>query len=342
MKRTFRPELPNGLFGDPLVVVRLRWQPLGILLDCGDTSRVATRTLLDCRLLLVSHGHVDHLFGIGRALRVRFGRTEHPLHVLGPPGLARRLYGHLSTYTWNLVDAFPLRLSVSEVHPDRIETWSFPERGGFEPERSEVRAWRPEDPVLEDEQLEIFACPLDHAGLLSLAWLLRERVRYQVDPVRLAELGVPAGPWLSALKRALRSGAPPETELELPGGERRPVAELRRALIRESPGDTLAYATDLGPTDSNLRRLSRFAEGVRRLILETPFAAGDRALALENGHLSSIEAGRIAREARPGVLSPFHLSTRYEDDAERVLDEVRREAAPVPVETLPSGPGAPP
>jgi len=103
-----------------------------LLLDAGDAAGLTPRTLLDAADVLISHAHVDHVFGWpGCSGCAWAGRA--PLRLFGPPGLAAHVRSHLGGYAWNLVEAFPLALTVVEIHPDRTETWQFPSSAGFEP-----------------------------------------------------------------------------------------------------------------------------------------------------------------------------------------------------------------
>jgi ribonuclease Z len=337
VRRTFQLSLPNGLFGDPLVVARPRLVPRVLLFDAGDTAALTPRTLLGVTDVLVSHCHVDHVFGLGRLLRVRLGRSERSLRISGPPGLVARVRSHLDSYTWNLVEAYPLDLRVVEVHPDRTETWRFPIDVGFAPvlERADPPAL--DGPVWSDELLEVRAVALDHAGIPSLAWRVQEHRALNIDAERLAARGLPAGPWLSDLKTSLRKGLGADTPVALPGSGFAALGELADDLVREAPGDSLAYVTDIRPSPEAIATIAEFARGVRRLILESHFLETDAALAHQHGHLTAASAGEIARRAGAVALSPVHLSTRYQDRADELLAELGAAASPTPVEQLATG-----
>ncbi len=335
MRGSFRLTLPNGLFGDPLVVLRIPWLSRLLLFDAGDVAGLTPRTLLDVSDVLVTHTHVDHVFGLGRLLRVRLGRLERPLRLVGPPGLAARIRSHLDGYTWNLVEAFPLDATVVEVHPDRTETWRFPLSAGFDPYVVGRGPAPSEAPVVEDELLVVRARPLDHGGLPSIAYRVEERQGLHFDPVEIERLGFAPGPWLAALKAAVRRGEPDDAPVPLPDGTARTLGDLRHRLIRVSEGDVIAYACDLAPVEENLRELAAFAAGARRLAVEAHYLAEDHPLATRNAHLTAALAGRVARESGVGAVIPLHLSPRYEEQASAVLDELAGAAAPVPVEVLP-------
>jgi ribonuclease Z len=334
MRRTFRLHLPNGAFGDPLLVLRVRWLPRVLLFDCGDTSALTGRTLLDVTDVLLSHSHVDHAFGLARVLRTRLGNPHRPLRVFGPRGTAGRIASHLSGYTWNLVTEYPLSLEVWEVEDDRLMGWCFPRTGGFDPFVADVRERERCSAVFEDELLRIDACPLEHGSIPSVAYRVEEHLSLNVDTGVLDRLGLEPGPWLAQLKRAIRAGADDLAAIETPRG-RVPARELREALIVETPGDCVTFATDISASVENGQRLSELARDARLLVLESSFIESDRDLARRHAHLTTGDAAALARRIGPDALCPFHFSERYADDETAVWSELERLAQPVRVLRLP-------
>jgi len=335
VKRTFQLAFPNGPFGDPLLVVRPRLSARLLLFDCGDATALGPRQLLAASDVFLSHGHVDHVFGLGRLLRLRLGRCDRPLRIHGPAGTAARVAAHLAGYCWNLVDAYPLDLEVREWDGATLERRRFPAAGGFEPALVERRRAASPATFVENDEMVVEALALDHGGIASLAFRAREKAAYNIDPAALAARGLPTGPWLARVKEALRRGDPPTTPIALPDGGAAPLGELRDALVIVSPGDSLVYAADAAPTEATAEGLAAFARGARRLVVEAHFLEEDAELARRNAHLTARLAGEIARQAGVAAASPIHFSTRYDDRANEVLDEFRAAAAPVPVEELP-------
>ncbi len=338
MKQTFLLELPNGPFGDPLVIVRIRWSPRVLLLDAGEMAAVGPRTLLETTDVLVTHAHVDHVFGLARLLRQRIGRLERPLRIFGPPGLAARISAHLQGYHWNLVPAYPIDLAVVEVHSDRCEWWRFPRQQGFEPRLDGVEDGPEEGPVLDDDLLSIEARLLEHGSIPTVAWRLREHRSYHIDPVRLREMGFEPGPWITHLKQEFRRQRDRQALVRLPDGREWQLGHLEDSLVRIREGDSLVYASDLAPSRENLSRLAFFATGVRRLVIEAHFLEEHAALAQEHAHLTALLAGSIARQAGVQAVCPLHFSTRYENRIEEIFTEVKRGAGTVSLEDLPSSP----
>jgi hypothetical protein len=94
----------------------------------------------------------------------------------------------------------------------------------------------------------IHAEVFDH-GIPVLGVALRETEHLSVDKDRLARLGLAPGPWLSALKDAVRRREPDDTRIDVPdaagGNRRRAIFELANDILFRTPGQSLAYLTDL-------------------------------------------------------------------------------------------------
>ena len=102
---------------------------------------------------------------------------------------------------------------------------------------------------------------------------------------------------------------------------RLPLGALRE-LIGVTPGQRLAYLTDLADTPANRATAIALARGADILFIEAPFAAADAAMALDRRHLTTRAAGEIAREAGVRRIEPFHFSPRYLGQEARLLAEV--------------------
>jgi ribonuclease Z len=82
--------LPNRWLSSVLV----RYGSHLILFDCGEGTQISLRSLgwglKDIELILISHGHGDHVTGLPGLLLTlgNAGRTE-PVTIVGPPGLTR-------------------------------------------------------------------------------------------------------------------------------------------------------------------------------------------------------------------------------------------------------------
>ena len=141
-----------------------------------------------------------------------------------------------------------------------------------------------------------------------------------VDKTCLDALGLPVGPWLMDLKRAIRAGRPDDFPFRVAWthGSRREercvaLGTLRREAVRASPGQTLVYVTDVLDSASNHERILGLARGADLFYCEAGYPARDVDRARARYHLTTVEAGRLAAEAGARRFSVFHLSPKYRD-----------------------------
>lgn len=322
MTASFRPRLVNDRFGDPGVFIEIAHERETVLLDMGDLTALSARDLLRIGAIGVSHMHIDHLIGFDRLLRVNVGR-EAVVRVIGPEAVAQRIGHKLQAYSWDLVARYKTELvfEVGElVAPERKRCWRFRLSRGFE---AEFAGEQPVDHgiVIETPRWRMAAAILEHHGP-CLGFAVEEPRRVNVWPNRLAERGLEAGPWLNALKQAVRGDAPDTAEVALPGGASAPLSSLRD-LLSVAPGMKIGYVTDVRDTPANREVIARLCRGADTLFIEAAFAAGDAGLASERAHLTTRAAGEIARSARARRVEPFHFSPRYEAREDEHLAEVR-------------------
>jgi ribonuclease Z len=76
-----------------------------------------------------------------------------------------------------------------------------------------------------------------------------------------------------------------------------PLAALRPALS-VTPGQKIAYVTDVADTMANREAIVRLAQNADLFFIEAAFAQADAALAAERAHLTTLAAGEIARQAK--------------------------------------------
>lgn len=167
---------------------------------------------------------------------------------------------------------------------------------------------------------------LDHR-IPCLAFAVEEPRHVNVWKNRLDALGLPPGPWLRTAKQAILDKAPDDAVLRIPtrlagGGRELSVGELKREAMRIVPGQKFAYVVDAAYTPENVRRIVALTARADILFIEAPLARDDEALAADRAHLTTDQAGRIARRAGVARVEPFHFSPRYTDASERLRAEV--------------------
>ena len=329
MRPLFEPALVNEAFGDPGLYADFRDERRALLFDLGDVSGLVPRKLLRISDVFVSHAHIDHFVGFDRWLRVVLGRKER-VAMFGGPGFIAQVEHKLAAYTWNVVHRYEVALTI-EAHELALDGSGrralFSSRNRFAREGEETWS-RQGDLVLDEDRFRVRAAFLDH-DIPCLAFALEESVHVNVWKNRLAELGLPTGPWLRAVKRAVVAGAPDDTPIEVQWHDRdglhgslRPLGELRSTL-ELVPGRRVGYVTDLRYTDANLRALDELLAGVDILFIESVFMASDAGHAERKNHLTAAQAGSIARRLGAKAVVPFHFSPRYEGRADEVLAEVQ-------------------
>lgn len=317
MASSFRSFLVNDLFGDPALYVSLAWERRALLFDLGDLSGLSAGRLLKITDVFVSHAHIDHFIGFDHLLRVLLGRPK-ALRLYGPPGFIDRVAGKLGGYTWNLVGEYPLVVDAAEVHSDRIQWTRFACAEGFA-RRERPAAQLREGVILEEPLFRVRAQPLDHQ-IPCLGFTLEETMRINIDKARLDVLGLPVGPWLMDVKRALRAGASDEEPIRIAwssGGqrcERRvPLGLLRQEIVRIGRGQKLAYVTDAEGSAANRAAILELARDADLFYCEAGYPDRDRRRAAARRHLTAAEAGRLAAAAGARHLSVFHFSPKYRE-----------------------------
>lgn len=289
------------------------------LIDCGEgTQRQLLRSglgLVDLDLILLTHLHGDHYFGLPGLLKTYGLRgRERPLRVGGPRGLI-----HLVEQLRSVFGRLPFPLDLEEWDPGTVCTTE----GG-----------------------RIVAFPTDHS-VVSLGYLLEEDDRpgaFDLDAARAA--GIPPGPLYGRLQRG--------EEITLDDGRVvKPVDVLgaarpsRRVVFS---GDTRPCETTLAAARGAdlLVHEATFVEDERDRAAETGHATAAQAAALAREadvgllaltHISTRSHPREIREEAaaefPRVVVPRdfdQIEIPYPDRGEPIVrslrDRPRPEAAP--------------
>lgn len=310
--------LINGVFGDPLLHVRVQYQKRSLLFDLGEASRLPARIAHQVSDVLISHAHFDHIAGFLWLLRARIGILR-PCRIYGPPGLTENIQGLVNGIHWDRIGDRGPRFQVNELHGRQIRR--FRVQAG-EPSARPLDEQSAEGGVLLVEpEFQVRAVTLDH-GTPVLAYAFEPTAMLNIRKDRLLEMGLAVGPWLGELKRRI-TAMDREALIELPDGRRERTGWLADQLVMVARGKRLVYATDLADTADNRQRLVALAAGAHTLFCEAAFVQADQAQAATTGHLTAQACGEIATAAGVARLVPFHFSRRYEDDPTGVYDEVR-------------------
>ena len=327
MRPNLHPSLVNGRTGDPALFIETLFESRAILFDLGDISALPRRKLHRLEHIFVSHAHIDHFIGFDRLLRLLVGR-EKRINLYGPEGFIDNVNNKLRAYRWNLVDRFADELIIDVTEIDaalQLQSARFRLKTAFTREGTDHGQLV--DSVLHSEPtFRVSTAILDHRTP-SLAFVAEEVAHVNVWKSRLAELGLPVGPWLHQLKRAVIENRPDDHLIQIGAQAMQPQGqEIRlgnlRSTVTITPGQKIAYVTDAADTSANRATIVALARNADLLFIEAAFAQADAALAAERAHLTTVAAGRIAREAGVRRVEPFHFSPRYSGEEERMLNEV--------------------
>jgi ribonuclease Z len=325
MNALFHCKLVNAPFGDPALYVETRHARQALLFDLGDISALGEGKTLKLTHVFISHAHMDHFFGFDFLLRVMLGRDKH-LRLYGPPGITTHVAGKLSGYTWNLVQDYPLRLTVGEIHPDAICSTTFTCAGQFTSETAEPL---PFGGVAEETpRFTVRAVQLDH-GIPILAFALEERFHINVLSARLQEKGYAIGPWLNELKDLIWQGRPDDCRVVVPtldeegGAIEAALGDLKNEIVTINAGQKITYVADCAYSIDNVDKIVGLARGADIMFCEAAFLERDGEKARAREHLTARQAGLIARSARVKHFIPFHFSPRYQGLEEELEQEAQ-------------------
>lgn len=167
-------------------------------------------------------------------------------------------------------------------------------------------------PLPSDGGLTLTALPLDHT-IDAYGYRLAEPSGRSFVPSLLAEVGL-SGPDVGRLQR--------EGSITLASGR---VVRLPEVSV-ERPGQSFAFVMDTRMCDA----VHTLADGVDLLVIESTFLHRDASLADQYGHLTALQAGRVAEAAGVRHLVLTHFSQRYPDPGdgsfERLVEAEVREA----------------
>jgi ribonuclease Z len=327
MRPLFHPTLVNGRTGDPALHIEMQFASRAILFDIGDIAALPARKILHTDHVFVSHAHIDHFFGFDRLLRLLVGR-EKQVALYGPAGFVDHVHHRLQAYWWNLAGSYAsdLIFAVTEIlSPAEGRTVRFRLQNAFAPEPAGVEAIAG-NVICSQPGFRVSTAILAHHRAPCLGFAVEEVAHLNIWKSRLSDLGLPVGSWLRDLKQAIIDGRPADHLLRVPAGHGAGIREMPlgdlAGLVTVTPGQKIAYVTDIADTFENRAAAVRLVRDADLLFIESPFVQADGVLAAERSHLTTAAAGAIAREARVRRVEPFHFSPRYAGQEARLINEV--------------------
>jgi ribonuclease Z len=287
-----------------------------LLFDCGDGC-LWDVPLVEAQAidhLFLSHLHIDHIAGFDAFFRCPFGRTGRTTHVWGPPRTAEVLHHRFQGFLWNWRPGWEARWLVHDLHSGRVETHRFDLADAFTVNHLEgVCSWQ--DRLVEGADFVVEAQLMDH-GTPSVAYVVRETPRLNIDLAKVAALGLQPGSWLKQVRQQPRTEEP---ETLVVGGTTHRLADLREALLVSTPGESVAYLTDFLLDEAALERLAGVLRCCTTVVCESQYRHEDVELATRNYHMTATQAATLALRAGVGRLVLFHLSDRYRPEEWREM-----------------------
>ena len=291
-----------------------------LLFDCGEgcLSELAFADVLAIDHLFFSHLHMDHVGGFDSFFRSTFDRSTKPNRIWGPPETARILQHRFQGFLWNLHADMSATWCISDIHPGRIATTRFELQEAFTVAHDQgVQTY--ERTLTEGAGYNVEAVTMDHRTP-TLAFIIREKPRRNIDTSRLASLGLQPGPWLKQLKESSNT-----SNSTVIAGVTHSMDELRKALMVETPGESVAYLTDFLLDPPAIERLSEKLQGCGTIVCEGQYRHADLELARKNFHMTTVLSATLAQRAGVRELVLIHLSDRYQPaDWIEMLREARQ------------------
>lgn len=277
-----------------------------LLFDCGDgcVNTIPYSEILAIDHLFLSHLHMDHIGGFDYLFRCLFNRVNKVNHIWGPAGTADIIHHRFQGFLWNLHLEMSGTWLVHDVCQSEVATSRFELCEAFVIKHNEGVLER--NTQLVDLGTCTVECYLMNHGTTSLAYIVREKSRSNVDTSRLAALGLRPGPWLKQLKD--HTNGPDNIVID---GKPHSMATLRESLVTETAGDSIAYLTDFLLDDAAATHLSKALHGCGTMVCEAQYRNVDRELALRNYHMTTGPVAELAKQSAVNQLVLFHLSDRY-------------------------------
>jgi ribonuclease Z len=320
MRPSFLPRLVNGPLFDPVVYVRILNERKALLFDCGHFEGLAPRELLSLEAVCISHTHMDHFMGLDRILRAILHRDQ-PLTIYGPEGITGKTLSKLRSYTWNLSSGYALEITICEVLPGCMHITRTRADTGFAVTRRSTAPLQGAR-IYVSPRYSLDAVILEHT-VPCLAYVLKEPFHLNILKNAFTGRGYLPGAWVGTLKAHIFAGRMEEliTVNTHAGTQKVRVSRLKEELVTITPGQSVAFVTDISCSRENIAALKGPDRGTDMLFIEAYYLHELKDHAAARGHLTARQAGMIAGMLEAGQVFPMHVSPRYHDR----LDEIRAE-----------------
>ncbi len=323
MRLRLLPQLTANPCGDAGLFVDILGEGRSFLFDLGHSTRLSAKLIRRVETVCISHTHMDHFVNITYFIRNSITR-EDVIKMIGPPNFIKNIQGLFSAFTWNISEEYPFKLHIMEYDEKTIKEAEFSAKNKFKM----VYLGRRKAPkyLLEDKTIYLQGCLLDH-GTPVLAYRLNEKKHINIKKDKLLKMGFESGPWLNDLKKGILENWNRKTLIETPKGKF-PFGELERELILITEGQSIGYLVDFYFSEENLEKIEKIFKGVQLLYVESSFKKTEWKRAKKRKHLTSHQAGKIAKLLSVKKVIPIHISPKYLGKENIIFDEVKKSFSP--------------
>ncbi|MFW9876882.1 MAG: ribonuclease Z [Candidatus Thorarchaeota archaeon] len=285
----------------------LKYKNQILIFDCGEDFQ---RKFAEAGLkfnkplkIFITHFHGDHIIGLpGFLFRLSLNDRTAPMMIFGPRNLFIYLYIHRKIL--GLKTQYPIK--IFEIDHQNQELIEFEGLDSEEP----IKTIKIANNFIFDSKYFSIKYTLVEHSVTTFAYSFIEKPRNgKFFPERARNLGIPE----SNLWKKLQEGQ----IIELNGKKIDPVKE--GIVGPQRPGRKITYSGDMKPCESliNLGRESDI------LIHEATFAKALADIAEEKKHSTSVDAANDAKKMNVKQLILTHISARYSEDAQKLLQEAK-------------------
>jgi ribonuclease Z len=288
--------------------------------DAGENclSTLPFGELKEIDALFLSHHHMDHISGFDSFVRANYSRDK-LIPIYGPENSSQICHHRFLGYTWNLVGpGSPGGFMVHDITENSIKRITFKTEDAYREELS-ISEVPFDEAVYENDDLIIKCKIMDHK-IPSLAFLVHEKDKANIDLEEMIKMGLKPGPWCREIKDTQST---PYKKIAI-GVQTFTLEELQRRLLKNTPGQSVGYITDFLLDHEAHDSLKTWLKDCTALIAECAYRDNEKALALQHHHMTTTQIGRLASDAQVKELILFHISDRYDKTQKsELLQEVR-------------------
>lgn len=289
-----------------------------LLFDCGSCiEELSSAEITSIDHLFLSHLHLDHIAGFDTFMRHNYNCGK-DVHVWGPKNVAKQIHCRFLGTTWNLVQEEALtRWQLNEILPQRLEKYILHSQESFQ--NRHFAASTSDKTIFSNNKFQVTAFLMNHQ-VPSVAYVVEERSRQNIDMKVLKESGWSPGAWLQKVKDTTFSG----TEKISLGEKIYSLEELRKILLTTTQGQKVAYLSDFLLDKNAEETLIQVVKNADILVCESQYKEEDLELARKNYHMTAKQVAHLAQKAKVKKLILFHISQRYpHSEYEKILEEAQ-------------------